>query len=152
MKLQKNTLFALYSVLESAAQPGRQLSAAEIARRHRISPHHLAKVLHTLAQAGVVESARGVGGGYRFAGNARRLTLMDVIELFESMAARKPGAAPARSGSPQRRRAGGDPGVERAVGRVLEEIDEIAKATFRSISIATMLKLIERERSPAARS
>ena len=31
----------------------------EIARRYRISPHHLAKVLHTLAQAGVVESVRG---------------------------------------------------------------------------------------------
>ena len=95
MKLQKNTLFALYSVLESAARPGRQLSAREIARQHRISPHHLAKVLHTLAQAGVVESVRGVGGGYRFAGNAKRLTLMDVIELFEGVSA------------PRRRAAGG---------------------------------------------
>ena len=54
MKLQKNTLFALYSVLESASRPERQLSAGEIARKYRISPHHLAKVLHTLARAGVV--------------------------------------------------------------------------------------------------
>ena len=131
MKLQKNTLFALYSVLESAARPGRQLSAREIARKHRISPHHLAKVLHTLAQAGVVESVRGVGGGYRFAGNAKRLTLMDVIELFEG-------------GSAPRRRAAA--GIELAVGSVLDEIDEIAKATFRSITIATMLKLVARKR------
>lgn len=129
MKLQKNTLFALYSVLESAARPARQLSAREIARKHRISPHHLAKVLHTLALAGVVESVRGVGGGYRFAGNAKRLTLMDVIELFEDVSA-------------PRRRAG--PGIELAVGSVLDEIDEIAKATFRSITIATMLKLVAR--------
>jgi len=132
LKLQKNTLFALYSVLESASRPERQLSAGEIARKYGISPHHLAKVLHTLAQAGVVESVRGVGGGYRFAGNAKRLTLMDVIELFED-------------GSATRRRAGA--GVELAIGSVLDEIDEIAKATFRSITIATMLKLIERQRA-----
>ena len=131
MKLQKNTLFALYSVLEAAARPGHPLSAGEIARKHRISPHHLAKVLHTLARARVVASVRGVGGGYRFAGNARRLTLMDVIELFEDVSA-------------PRRRAGS--GIERAVGSVLDEVDEIAKATFRSITIATMLKLVTRKR------
>lgn len=138
MKLQKNTLFALYSVLESASHPQRQRSAGQIARKYGISPHHLAKVLHTLAQAGVVESVRGVGGGYRFAGNAKRLTLMDVIELFENI------NAPGRSPAARKRRT--EAGVERAVGSVLEEIDEIAKATFRSISIETMLKLIERQR------
>ena len=143
MKLQKNTLFALYSVLESASHPQRQRSAGQIARKYGISPHHLAKVLHTLAQAGAVESVRGVGGGYRFAGNAKRLTLMDVIELFENIKAPGRGPVAARSGTPRRRRA--EAGVERAVGSVLEEIDEIAKATFRSISIATMLKLIARQ-------
>jgi Rrf2 family protein len=139
MKLQKNTLFALYSVLESASRPERQFTAGEIARKYGISPHHLAKVLHTLARAGVVESVRGVGGGYRFAGNARRLTLMDVIELFENF-----GAA-ARGAAPRRRRAAAGAGTEQAVRTVLEEIDEIAKATFRSISIATMLKLGQRK-------
>jgi Rrf2 family protein len=133
MKLQKNTLFALYSVLESAADPQRQFSAGEIARKYRISPHHLAKVLHTLARAGVVASARGVGGGYRFVGNARRLTLMDVIERFE----------PARAAGRGR---GPGAGVERAIGTVLAEIDAMAEATLRSITIATLLKLIERQR------
>jgi len=138
LKLQKNTLFALYSVLESASAPQRQLSAGEIARKHRISPHHLAKVLHTLARAGVVESVRGVGGGYHFSGNAKRLTLMDVIELFEDI------DAPARAAA--RRRAAGT-GVEHAIGTVLAEIDAMAGATLRSISIATLLKLIERQRA-----
>ncbi len=54
MKLQKNTLFALYSVLESAANPGRQFSAGAIALKYGISPHHLAKVLRTLGRAGLV--------------------------------------------------------------------------------------------------
>ncbi len=141
MKLQKNTLFALYSVLESASDPQRQFSAGEIARKYRISPHHLAKVLHTLARAGVVESVRGVGGGYRFVGNAKRLILMDVIELFESL------GAPARPAGGRRRGPGA--GVEHAVGTVLAEIDAMAEATLRSITIATMLKLIERQRGTA---
>jgi Rrf2 family protein len=140
MKLQVSTSLALYSVLESAANPERQISAAEIADKYGVSMHHLAKVLRELVRAGIVESTRGVGGGYRFGGNARRLTLMDVIELFEAVgeraSAREPGAAT-------------DTG--RAIGVVLGEIDETAKATFRSITLETMLKLIERERAAAAR-
>ncbi len=148
MKLQKNTLLALYSVLEFAANPGRQLSAAEVAAKYRISPHHLAKVLRTLGRARLVAAVRGVGGGYRFAGNAKRLTLMDVIELFEDISA--PRRAPAKGA--RRRRAAADGiaaphEVEDALGVVLAEIDEIAKATFRSITLDTMLKLVERRRA-----
>lgn len=133
MKLQKNTLFALYSVLESAANPGRQYSAGEIAVKYGLSAHHLAKVLRTLGRAGLLQSVRGVGGGYRFSGNAKRLTLMDVVQLFENVDACA------------RLRARHRPGVERGLATVLAEIDEISRATLQSISIATMLKLIQRQ-------
>ncbi|MCC6609676.1 MAG: Rrf2 family transcriptional regulator [Burkholderiales bacterium] len=135
MKLQKSTGLALVSVLEAAAHPERQIAAAEIAEKYGVSPHHLAKVLRELGRAGIMESARGVGGGYRFAGNARRLTLMDVIELFEDISA---GAAEDKGTAATE--------VGRALDRVLTEIDEIARATFRSITIDTMLKLVERGR------
>ena len=133
MRLQKNTMLALFSVLEFAAAPERHIPAAEIAGRHGVSPHHLAKVLAELARAGIVESVRGVGGGYRFAGNARRLTLMDVIQMFEDIAPRptSPRATP----------------VERALDTVLAEIDENAKATFGSITLATMLRMIARQQA-----
>ena len=55
MKLQKATLFALFSVLELAREPGRQLSASEIAEAYGISVNHLAKVLRELGRAGLVE-------------------------------------------------------------------------------------------------
>ncbi len=136
MRLQISTSLALYSVLEFAADPERHTSAADIASAYRISTHHLAKVLRELVRAGYIESTRGVGGGYRFCGNAKRLTLMDVIERFEDIGdrngrSRQPGAAT-------------DAG--RALGVVLAEIDEIAIATFRSITVSTLLKLIERRR------
>jgi Rrf2 family protein len=144
MKLQKNTRLALYSVLEFAIDPTRHISAAEIAGKYDVSPHHLAKVLSELARAGLVESVRGVGGGYRFAGNARRLTLMDVIDMFEEL------SAP----DGERREPGELTPVGQALGTVLSEIDEIAKATFRSITLATMQRLIERQQraGPAAKS
>lgn len=130
MKLQKNTSLALFSVLEFARDPTRHIPASEIAARYGASPHHLAKVLSELARAGMVESVRGVGGGYRFAANPHRVTLMDVIQLFEDIQrpADRAGAAP----------------IERALDGVLSEIDELAKATFSSITLSTMLRMVER--------
>jgi Rrf2 family protein len=135
VKLQKNTMLALYSVLEFAADPTRHVAAAVIADKYGVSQHHLAKVLSELARAGIVESVRGVGGGYRFAGNARRLTLMDVIRLFEE---------PAQAATPPAEPAAATP-VDRALESVLSEIDQIAQATFNSITLATMLRLIDKQ-------
>jgi Rrf2 family protein len=133
MKLQVNTLLALYSVMEFAADPQRHIPASEIADKYGVSAHHLAKVLAELARAGVVTSVRGVGGGYRFTANVRRLTLMDIIQLFEdfSPAAR----TSAEAATP----------VDAAIGQVLSEVDQIARATFGSITIATMLRLVQRQ-------
>jgi len=136
MRLQVSTSLALYSVLEFAANPERAMSAADIAAKYEVSTHHLAKVLRELVRAGILESTRGVGGGYRFGGNARRLTLMDVIEQFEDL-----GDRTVRHLQP-----GASTDVEQALGVVLAEIDETARATFRSITISTMLRLIERQR------
>lgn len=136
MRLQVNTTLALYSVIEFAGNPERHIPAAEIAQKYGVSPHHLAKVLAELARAGIVESVRGVGGGYRFTANARRLTLMDVIQLFEDYAP---------SGAQRHRARDPAAAVNLALDAVLSEIDEIAKATFSSITLATMLKLVERQ-------
>ena len=138
MRLQKNTRLALYSVLEFAARPGQHVPAAEVAQKYGESAHHLAKVLSELARAGILESVRGVGGGYRFTGNARRLTLLDVIRLFEDFDAAPNGLG--RPGAP----------ADRALGEVLAEIDQITLATFGSITVATMLKMVERNSATVA--
>ncbi len=139
MKLQIASRLAVFAVLELAARPGRQLSAFEIAEAYSISTHHLSKVLNTLGRAGLVRSVRGAGGGYVFAGNPRRITLMDIIGLFEQVAG-------AEDGPPQ---AGEGTAVGAALGRVMSEIDAIAEATLRSITVSTMLKLVARERALA---
>ena len=132
MKLQVATRLALYAVLQLAADPRKQLAAAEIAERFGISVNHLAKVLRTLGRAGLVEAVRGAGGGYRFRGNVKRVTLLDVIELFEEVGRSAHGeeepVAPTAEG--------------RALRGVLEEIEDIARATLSSITLATMLKIM----------
>ena len=140
MRLQKNSSIALCSILEAATDPGRQVVAADVAEKYGVSVHHLAKVLRQLGRAGLLESARGVGGGYRFVGNARRVTLLDVVELFEDVSAR-----PAEGVT---REAKTDEG--RGIARVLAEIDETAKAVLGSITIATMLRIVARERASHA--
>jgi Rrf2 family protein len=128
VKLQTATRLGLYAVLELARDPEQTLSSADLAERFGVSNHHLAKVLGTLSNAGLVRGGRGALGGYRFIGNRRRITLMDIVALFEPA----PG---------QRAR---EPGEETDIGaalqRVLLEIDEIAEATLRSISLETMLR------------
>ena len=134
MKLQKATEFALYAVLELAVDPSRQLTAVEIAEKYGISAHHLAKVLRDLGRAGLVDAVRGVGGGYRFAGNAKRLTLMDVIRLFEDISADTTEPPPPAAGED----------IAKGLSFVLAELDSQTAATLRSISLSTMLKLIAR--------
>ena len=128
MKLQTATRLGLYAALELAREPSRTLSAGELAERFGVSTHHLAKVLRTLGTAGLVEAERGATGGYRFIGNRRRTTLMDIVALFEPA----PGSRPKEPGE--------DTDIGGALQRVLLEIDEIAEATLRSISLETMLK------------
>jgi Rrf2 family protein len=130
VRLQKNTLLALYSMLEFAGEPARQFSVGDLASRLKASPHHLAKVLRALGRAGLVDSVRGARGGYRFAANPRRTTLMDVIGLFEDI------------GAPRARRV--RRGAEAAIAEVLAEIDSTARATFNSVTLDTLLKLIAR--------
>jgi len=132
VRLQKNTLLALYSMLEFAGEPAGQFSVGDLAARLKASPHHLAKVLRALGRAGLVDSVRGARGGYRFVANAKRVTLMDVIGVFEDIGAR----------APRRRRAHRP--AEQALEQVLAEIDQTARATFGSVTLDTMLKLISR--------
>lgn len=141
MKLQIASRLAIFAVLELAARPDRQVSVAEIGAKYGVSSHHLAKVMHVLGSVGLVHSVRGAGGGCQFTGSARRTTLLDVIQLFE-----KPGSEDSGRDAPGQ---GTDEG--RVLREVLGEIDDIARATLGSITIATMLKLIDRRRTAGRR-
>ncbi len=99
-------------------------------------------MLRELTRAGLVEATRGAGGGYRFSGNAKRTTLYQVIEMFEDVAA-------SRAVRPE---AGDDSDMGRALGRVMAEIDDITVSTLKSITLATLLKIVRRQAPPEAKA
>lgn len=131
MKLQKASRFALYAVLHLACDPGKQFSTAEIAESYGVSIHHLAKVMRTLVRSGLIESVRGVGGGYRFAGNLRRTTLWDVIHEFETL---EPDIDTPDELSGNARI------VISGLDGVMNEIDALNRATLDSITLKTLLR------------
>ena len=93
-----------------------------------------------MARAGLVEATRGAGGGYRFSANAKGITLYQVVEMFEDIAASRRTRPEAGDGSD----------VGRALGRVMADIDGIAVSTLKSITLTTLLKIVERHASQEA--
>jgi len=83
IRLNKSTRFALYGLVELGREPKLVRSAGQIATKYRISEHHVAKVLQQLARSGLVESLRGIKGGFRIQADPATVTLLDVAEIFE---------------------------------------------------------------------
>lgn len=59
-----------------------QLSAPEIARQEKIQPSVTYKMLKKLSKAGIVESRRGVEGGYLLRRRCSELTLWDLFHAL----------------------------------------------------------------------
>jgi Rrf2 family iron-sulfur cluster assembly transcriptional regulator len=73
-----------------ARQPGEAVLGRDLAQTVAIPANYLAKVLLTLRNAGLVDTSRGSGGGYRLRRPADDIHLIDVVELFEEVSRTKP--------------------------------------------------------------
>ncbi len=137
MKLQLATRIAVWAVVELASRPDQQIRAQELAETYNTSKNHLVRILHALTKAGIVASARGPGGGFTFCGNAKRLTLYDIICLFET-------------GWPNEENGDTAPVNPLAgeLSRVLHEVDRITSATLRSVTVQTIIDNATRSRRP----
>jgi Rrf2 family iron-sulfur cluster assembly transcriptional regulator len=74
----------LYIAEHGDAEPVR---VQEIAAALRIPRNYLSKTLYRLAQAGILTSSRGKGGGFRLSLPAERLHLIEVVGLFDEIGA-----------------------------------------------------------------
>ena len=82
IRLSRLTDYAIVIVAELARQPGQLLAAAGLSVRTGIPEPTVAKVLKILARAEVVQSARGVNGGYQI---QRGPDAISIAELVEAM-------------------------------------------------------------------
>jgi Rrf2 family protein len=82
--LSKTGLHAVRAVVALARLPAESYAgAARIAQEIGAPQNYLGKLLKALAAEGVVESQKGLGGGFRLARGAREISLFDVIEPIE---------------------------------------------------------------------
>lgn len=83
MRLTTFTDYSLRVLMYLALHPSRLATIPEIAQAFEVSEHHLVKVVHRLAQAGVIESVRGRGGGVRLARPPDRIRIGEIVRMTE---------------------------------------------------------------------
>ena len=83
LKLTKRTEYGLIALLHLAERPGEVVSVREIGERYPVPPRALGESLKSLHHAGVVDSARGVGGGFWLAATPDEITLGQVVAALE---------------------------------------------------------------------
>jgi Rrf2 family transcriptional regulator, cysteine metabolism repressor len=75
---------ALTELARLGALPGgRPVPIAELARRRNIPLQFLEQLFATLRRAGMLQSQRGVKGGYTFVKDPSDLTVLQIVQLLE---------------------------------------------------------------------
>ncbi|MFO0972108.1 MAG: Rrf2 family transcriptional regulator [Phycisphaerae bacterium] len=84
--LSKTAQYALRAIVYVATQGrNRPVLAKEIASQTGIPSSYLSRILRDAARAGLLTSARGIGGGFRLARPAERIRLLEVLEPFDDV-------------------------------------------------------------------
>lgn len=82
LRVSKLTDYATV-VMTCLAEADGVLSAQVLAERVRLEAPTVSKLLKQLAQAGLVDSFRGVSGGYRLADEPRNISVAAIVEAME---------------------------------------------------------------------
>jgi Rrf2 family transcriptional regulator, iron-sulfur cluster assembly transcription factor len=81
--------YALRALSHLARQNEKTVLGRDLAQSVEIPANYLSKVLLVLRNAGLVDTTRGAGGGYRLGRPANEIRLIDVVELFEEIPPRE---------------------------------------------------------------
>ena len=85
MILPQTAEYALRALACLIAPPGGGgLRSADIAAASGVPPAYLQKILRRLVAAGLLESQKGHGGGFRLAKDPRRIRFQDVLDAVET--------------------------------------------------------------------
>jgi FeS assembly SUF system regulator len=82
LRISKLTDYAILVMVE-LSRAGELLSAQAVAERVHVETPTASKVLKLLAGAGLLESSRGVNGGYRVSRAAEDISVAEVISAIE---------------------------------------------------------------------
>ena len=84
MKLSTKGRYGMVALVDLALQPADTLtSLADIAERQDVSLPYLEQLFVRLRRAGLVDSVRGPGGGYRLAKTPETIRLAEILEAVD---------------------------------------------------------------------
>ncbi len=84
--ISKTSLQIVKALLELADLPeGEALGVVRIAQKIRVPHNYLGKVLQRLVHEGVVESRKGLKGGFRLAKTPETIRLYDIVSALEDL-------------------------------------------------------------------
>lgn len=86
MKLSSKARYAIEAMLELAVNPRRPVTLASISVHQGISQSYMEQLFMHLRKAGLIQGARGPGGGYRLGRDASDITVADVVVAVDDRA------------------------------------------------------------------
>ena len=93
MKVSKKAEYALRALAAMGrAREGTNFSIQDLARAENIPLKFLEQILLALKNGGLLRSKRGVGGGYQLMTKPQRITLGEVVAIFDGPFDPRPGA------------------------------------------------------------
>jgi FeS assembly SUF system regulator len=131
LRVSRLTDYATVVMTCIAAHPAEVLSTVQIADETRLELPTVSKLLKALGHAALVESFRGVNGGYRLARPASEISLAEIIEALEGPISMT--ECSAAEGQCDRESRCGVRGSWQRVNSVLDN-------ALRAVSLAEMLK------------
>lgn len=138
MNITKSTRYALYAAAEMAMAGDAPTTVGAVAERYGIPEGALAKAFQQLVRAGLAAGTRGIGGGYRLSRPASKITVLDVMRVFERQ--REPSGCLLhdRPGQPCPRKS--------ACGLhwLFNEVDELVRSTYESVTLQTLVRRARR--------
>lgn len=86
MELSARVEYALAALIELASQTDQNelLQIKRIATCQGIPNRYLEQIFSVLSRAGIIRSQRGIGGGYQLARKPQQITLLEILECFET--------------------------------------------------------------------
>jgi FeS assembly SUF system regulator len=83
LRISKLTDYATVILASLARETDQRRTAAEVSKQCRIAAPTVSKLLKQLHRAGLVESTRGLHGGYRLSRPARQITAAAILDALE---------------------------------------------------------------------
>lgn len=116
-------VMAMVDIAErGAGNPPVEVQAADLATRLRLPTAYTAKVLSSLARAGLLRSDRGPRGGFQLARESQQITLFDILR---AVGAWSEGDLVLSPSAPAKLRRGVSDALTRAMAQAQEVLEEV---------------------------